>query len=85
MKNYTKRQWQDVQSELTHKEAWSVFGEWLAEQAREQRQYAKGLSDDVTKLLLREQATGAADTLEELFQRFKIHVSHMIETTKSEE
>lgn len=82
--NLTKRQLLDVSGELERSLSWKFFKEFLEKRVQENNNLADGYSQDITKLLIREQHTGAAKNLEVLFKDFQSHTANVISTTKEE-
>lgn len=83
--NLSHRELLEVSSNIENSATWRLFDEFVKARAQEKNNLADNMSEDLTKLLAREQATGAAKTLSTLISDFKSHVVNVMSTTKEKE
>jgi len=85
MRSYTHRELVEINGELDRCVSWKAFVSFLQEKTAEYKAMADGESEDITKLLRREQYLGAEKALETLFKEFSFHVVDKLKSTKQEE
>lgn len=81
----TTREQLEVNEQVRDAKSWKLFQDFVTVRRHELDVEAAVLSEDFTKLLLREQRIGSRNELGTLLETFRIHVENLTMTKEQEE